>query len=82
MENRFGAVPFNSGGLFHASLRSKPTVLAILNVLAALALIYPAAKIDEKIQTANIKRLSLKMASVSFVCIATDSLIRIFLWKF
>jgi hypothetical protein len=82
MENCFGAVPFNSGGLFHASLRSKPTVLAILNVLAALALIYPAAKIDERYKPQTLNVYLLKMALVSFACIATDSLIRIFLWKF
>jgi len=51
----------------------------ILDVLAAFGLISPVAKIDGKIQNANIKRLSFKMALVAFVCIATDSLIRIFL---
>lgn len=51
----------------------------ILDVLAALALIYPAAKIGGTLYAGDFKRLPVKLALISFVCIATDSLIRIFL---
>lgn len=51
----------------------------ILDVLAAVVLIYPAAKIGGKLYAVDFKRLPVKMALISFVCIATDSLIRIFL---
>lgn len=51
----------------------------ILDVLAAAALVYPTAKIGGTLYAANFKRLPVKLALISFVCIATDSLIRIFL---
>jgi len=51
----------------------------ILDVLAAAALVYPTAKIGGTLYTVNFKRLPVKLALISFVCIATDSLIRIFL---
>lgn len=51
----------------------------ILDVLIAVALIYPAAKIGGTLYAVGLKHLPIKVALVSFVCIATDSLIRIFL---
>ncbi|MGB9676263.1 MAG: hypothetical protein ACPL0C_03650 [Candidatus Bathyarchaeales archaeon] len=51
----------------------------ILDVLFAFLLIYPAAKFGGKLFNMNFKRLPIKLTLVSFVCIATDSLIRIFL---
>jgi len=51
----------------------------ILDVLAALALIYPAAKIGGTLYAADFKSLPIKVALISFICIATDSLMRIFL---
>lgn len=51
----------------------------IIDVLAALALIYPAAKIGGTLYSVDFKRLPIKLALISFVCIATDSLMRIFL---
>jgi len=51
----------------------------ILDVLAALTLIYPAAKIGGTLYVADLKSLPVKVALISFVCIATDSLMRIFL---
>ncbi len=51
----------------------------ILDVVAAVALIYPAAKIGGTMYTIDFKHLPIKMVLVSFVCIATDSLMRIFL---
>lgn len=51
----------------------------ILDVLAAVLLIYPAAKIGGTLYAVDFKRLPVKLALISFVCIATDSLIRIFL---
>ncbi|MCS7124847.1 MAG: hypothetical protein NZ932_05490 [Candidatus Bathyarchaeota archaeon] len=51
----------------------------ILDVLAAVALIYPAAKIGGTLYAVDFKRLPIKLTLISFICIATDSLIRIFL---
>jgi len=51
----------------------------IIDVLAALALIYPAAKIGGTLYTVDFKRLPVKLTLISFVCIATDSLMRMFL---
>ena len=51
----------------------------ILDVLAAVLLTYPAAKIGGTLYAVDFKRLPVKLALISFVCIATDSLIRIFL---
>jgi uncharacterized membrane protein len=51
----------------------------ILDVLLALLLIYPAAKFSQNLFKTDVKRLSVALVSVSFICIATDSLVRIFL---
>ncbi|MEM2281516.1 MAG: hypothetical protein QXZ68_05965 [Candidatus Bathyarchaeia archaeon] len=51
----------------------------ILDVLAALVLIYPTAKAGGTLYAVNLKRLPAKLALISFICIATDSLVRIFL---
>ncbi|MEM3577322.1 MAG: hypothetical protein QXX51_02560 [Candidatus Bathyarchaeia archaeon] len=51
----------------------------ILDVLFALFLIYPTAKFGGNLLNMNLKRLPIKLTLISFVCIATDSLIRIFL---
>jgi hypothetical protein len=51
----------------------------ILDVLFALLLIYPAARLSQNLFKTDIKHLSITLVLVSFVCIATDSLIRIFL---
>lgn len=51
----------------------------ILDVLLALFLIYPAAKLGGNLFNISFERLPIKTALISFVCIATDSLIRIFL---
>jgi hypothetical protein len=51
----------------------------ILDVLAALILIYPAAKLSNHLFSPTLKRKSTAMLLISFVGIATDSLIRIFL---
>ena len=54
-------------------------IWTILDVLFAFLLIYPAAKFGGKLFNMNFKRLPIKVSLISFVCIATDSLIRIFL---
>lgn len=51
----------------------------ILDVLLAFFLIYPTAKLGGNLFNMNFKRLPFKLILISFVCIATDSLIRIFL---
>ncbi len=51
----------------------------ILDVLLAAILIYPAAKLGKNLFTTDFKRLPIALVLVSFVCIATDSLVRIFL---
>jgi len=51
----------------------------ILDVLAALVLIYPAARFSIRLFSPSVKRRSTALLLISFVGIATDSLIRIFL---
>jgi len=51
----------------------------ILDILFALCLIYPAAKFSKNLFRNDVKRLSMALVLISFVCIATDSLVRIFL---
>jgi len=52
----------------------------ILDILVALLLIYPAAKFGKNLfKTENIMRLTIALVLISFVCIATDSLVRVFL---
>ena len=51
----------------------------ILDILFALLLIYPAAKFSRNLFKTDVKRLSIALILVSFVCIATDSLVRVFL---
>ena len=51
----------------------------ILDVLAALILIYPAARFSNRLFSPSVKRRSAALLLISFVGIATDSLIRIFL---
>jgi uncharacterized membrane protein len=51
----------------------------ILDVLAALILIYPAARFSNRLFSPSVKRRSTALLLISFVGIATDSLIRIFL---
>jgi uncharacterized membrane protein len=51
----------------------------ILDILFALALVYPAAKFSKNLYTTNFKRLPMALVLISFVTIATDSLVRVFL---
>ena len=51
----------------------------ILDILFALVLIYPAAKLGGNLFKADVKRLTIALVLISFVCIATDSLVRVFL---
>lgn len=51
----------------------------ILDILFALFLIYPAAKFGKNLFRTDVKPLSFALVLISFVCIATDSLIRVFL---
>ena len=52
---------------------------AIADVLVALALIYPTAKIGKWTSQPNVKRLAVSLLLISFIGIATDALMRVFL---
>jgi hypothetical protein len=51
----------------------------ILDVLLAFVLIYPAAKLSSGLYKTTSNRLPISVVLISFVCTATDSLVRIFL---
>jgi hypothetical protein len=51
----------------------------VLDILLALLLIYPAARLSRALFGKDVKSLSIALVVVSFVCIATDSLVRVFL---
>jgi len=51
----------------------------ILDILLALLLIYPAARLSRALFGKDVKNFSFALAVVSLVCIATDSLVRVFL---
>jgi hypothetical protein len=51
----------------------------ILDVIIAFFLIYPTAKFGGNLLDMNFKHLPIKLVLISFVCIATDSLVRVFL---
>ena len=51
----------------------------IADVLVAFALIYPAARIGKWVSEPNLKRLAVSLLLISFIGIATDALVRIFL---
>jgi len=51
----------------------------VVDVLAGLILIYPAAKLGNRLFDPAFKRMSAAVVLISFVGIATDSVIRIFL---
>ena len=51
----------------------------ILDILLALLLIYPAARLSRALFRKDVKNLSTALVAVSFVCVATDSLVRVFL---
>lgn len=54
-------------------------VWTILDVLFAVILIYPAARFSNNLFRKDMKRLAAALLMISFVCIATDSLVRVFL---
>lgn len=51
----------------------------VLDILFALFLIYPAAKLSSNLFGADVRRLSIALALISFTVIVTDSLVRVFL---
>jgi hypothetical protein len=51
----------------------------ILDILFALFLIYPAAKLSSNLYGTDARRLSIALALISFTVIVTDSLTRVFL---
>ena len=55
------------------------TLWTILDILLALLLIYPVAKLSKHLFRKNIKNMSAALVLISFICVATDSLVRIFI---
>jgi len=51
----------------------------ILDILLALVLIYPAARFSRSLFAIDVKRLPIALVLISFVTIAADSLVRVFL---
>lgn len=51
----------------------------ILDILFALFLIYPAARVSKNLFRTDVKPMSIALVLISFVCVATDSLTRVFL---
>jgi uncharacterized membrane protein len=51
----------------------------ILDILLALLLVYPTAKFSRNLFKTDVKQLTVALVLISFVCIATDSLVRVFL---
>jgi hypothetical protein len=51
----------------------------ILDILFAMFLIYPAARFSKSLFRTDVKSMSIALILISFVCVATDSLIRVFL---
>jgi len=51
----------------------------ILDVLFALLLVWPAAKLSRNLLRTGVRGVSITVVFISFVCIATDSLVRVFL---
>lgn len=54
-------------------------VWTVLDVLLALVLIYPTARLSKYLFKTEARQLPIALAFVSFVCVATDSMVRIFL---
>jgi len=67
-----------SAYFIHPFGRALP-IWTILDILLACLLVYPAARFSKSLFKTDIKRLSIAVGLISFVCIATDSLIRVFL---
>jgi hypothetical protein len=51
----------------------------IMDILLALVLIYPAAKLSKNLFKTDVKKLTIALVLISFVCTTTDSLTRVFL---
>ena len=51
----------------------------ILDILIGLVLIYPAARFSRNLFGGNVKRVTVALILISFVCTVTDSLVRVFL---
>jgi len=51
----------------------------VSDTLLAFALVYPAAKIGKWVSKSDVKRLSVSVVLISFIGIATDALVRVFL---
>lgn len=62
----------------HPFGRSLPLWI-ILDILVAFFLIYPAARLGRSLFSNDLKRLPISLCIISFVCIATDALVRLFL---
>ena len=52
----------------------------VADTLIALVLIYPAARMGKWVSEPNVKRLTVSLILISFIGIATDALVRIFMF--
>jgi hypothetical protein len=52
----------------------------MLDTIAAVCLVYPAAKLSKNLFSENVNLLPLSLVIVSFITVATDSLTRVFLF--
>jgi hypothetical protein len=67
-----------SAYFIHPYGRALP-IWTVLDVLAALFLIYPAARLGKDLFANDLERLSRALVLIAFISIATDSLVRVFL---
>jgi len=67
-----------SAYLIHPFGRALP-LWTILDILFGLILIYPAARFSRNLFGDDVKRLTIALILISFVCTVTDSLVRVFL---
>jgi uncharacterized membrane protein len=67
-----------SAYFLHPYGRTLP-IWTILDILIALSISYPTARLSHDLFKTDVKRMSIALVLVSFVCIATDSLVRVFL---
>jgi len=54
-------------------------VWTILDILLAALVLYPAAKISKKLYEQDATKLTIALVLISFVCVATDAIVRIFM---
>jgi len=67
-------------GYFISPFGSQLPLWPLLDTFLALLLIYPAAKMSKHLFSENVKLLPLSLVLVSFITVATDAFVRVFLF--